>query len=52
MKANQGWQNRWKRRLTPRLLLWLAPLALLSPALRPGYALFWGTASLEFITWH
>ncbi len=52
MKANQGWQNRWKRRLTPRLLLWLAPLALLSPALRPGYALFWGTASLQFIPWH
>ncbi len=52
MKANQGWQNRWKRRLTPRLLLWLAPLALLSPALRPGYALFWGTPSLQFIPWH
>ncbi len=37
---------------SPRLLLWLAPLVLLAPALRPGYALFWGTPSLQFVPWH
>ena len=37
---------------SPRWLLWLTPVVLLAPALRPGYALFWGTPSLQFIPWH
>ena len=40
------------RRLSPRVLLWLAPFVLLAPALRPGYALFWGTPALQFVPWH
>ncbi|HFC09687.1 MAG TPA: hypothetical protein ENJ54_07570 [Chloroflexi bacterium] len=40
------------RRLSPRVLLWLAPFFLLAPALRPGYALFWGTPALQFVPWH
>ena len=40
------------RRVSPRVLLWLAPFILLAPALRPGYALFWGTPSLQFVPWH
>jgi len=40
------------RRISPRLLLLLAPFVLLAPALRPGYALFWGTPSLQFVPWH
>jgi len=39
-------------RLSPRVALWLVPLLLLAPALRPGYALFWGTPSLQFVPWH
>ncbi len=40
------------RRLSPRVLLWVAPFLLLAPALRPGYALFWGTPALQFVPWH
>jgi len=41
-----------RKAISPRLLLLLAPFILLAPALRPGWALFWGTPSLQFVPWH
>ncbi len=57
MNPRQAWQAwrakaRGRARWTPRALLWLTPLVLLSPALWPGRALFWGTPSLQFVPWH
>ncbi len=41
----------WLKTGLPGILLLLAPLALLSPVLLRGEALFWGTPALQFTPW-
>jgi hypothetical protein len=41
----------WFKSGLPGILLLLAPLALLSPVLLRGEALFWGTPALQFTPW-
>jgi hypothetical protein len=43
--------KRWLAERGAVLLLGLAPLALLSPLLLGGKALFWGTPALQFVPW-
>lgn len=39
------------RKLSPQLLVWLAPFILLAPVWLGGQALYWGTPSTQFVPW-
>ncbi|UYN91072.1 MAG: YfhO family protein [Anaerolineales bacterium] len=39
------------RKLSPQLLVWLAPFILLTPVWLDGQALYWGTPSTQFVPW-
>ncbi len=38
-------------KLSPRILIWLAPFVLLAPVWLRGEALYWGTPATQFVPW-